>query len=197
MFYSLLSAKIATFVSLLFRLWWLEKCLFIVSDFLDVPVCHSETVSQVAVPRKLSPFSATCAVDAEPMPADFWWTFESAEDGRKSWDIPAHWYSQQAGKSQLVVSSYPSAWSHGRSPDDPLIGWLLCWAKNPTGTINEPCRISLMAEGSPQRPHKCHTSISSSILVTCTPAFDGKRSYRLAAYSNHSLTFYNALYAFI
>ena len=140
---------------------------------IDVPVCKEEVPSEVAVAKKLSSMSIVCNMEAEPPLIDFWWTYQAADTNRKSWDIPANWYSQQQTKSQLTIASYPTTWNGGQDNEDQNLGWLLCWGRNPAGTVKDPCRILLFPEGPPRRPQSCKWTVNAFIVISCSPGFDG------------------------
>ena len=146
----------------------------------DVPICQMDGPAEIAVPKKLSSLMIPCTMEAEPPLVDFWWTYESSDQGRKSWDIPANWYSQQMNKSQLILPSHPATWNSGQQQPAPAeeddqrqLGMLTCWGRNPAGESKDPCRIILLSEGPPQRPQSCKATVEHAILISCTPGFDG------------------------
>ncbi|RWS12053.1 hemicentin-2-like protein, partial [Dinothrombium tinctorium] len=122
-----------------------------------------------------------CNVDAEPEDVVFFWQLNNTQiDSRR------FYFSNEPKRSVLHFK-----------PTKPIdYGKLNCWAKNSVGGQEEPCTFNVIPASRPRPLHDCLVTNQTwnSILVRCTPGFDGgmKQTFHLQVFdAKHERLLFN------
>ncbi|CAB0005443.1 unnamed protein product [Nesidiocoris tenuis] len=125
------------------------------------PVCRPGQGNVVGV-GKGETAKIPCEVEANPPSTDFTWRFNNTGE---SIEIAGNQFSSEPNHS---VITYTPHTEHD-------FGTLLCWARNPLGTMGRPCAFHIIPAGRPDTLLNCTlvNQTETALGIECSEGFDG------------------------